>query len=133
MERTVTTQQCVEIVTSQAAAGARFAKAATTIKVAQIMQAARPVHDAYEAERKKMLEEYGEMDPATGALASNPDGSIKFKKPTKRPEFEQRHRDLLQASTTVNVPRLTTGDLEAEGVTPAAIFPLLPFVDADPE
>lgn len=133
MERNVTVQQCVELITSQAAAGARFAKAATTIKVAQIMQAARPVHDSYETERKALLAQYGTMDPETGALASNPDGSIKFKKPAQRGEFEQKHAELLRAQTTVTVPKLGSGDLEADGVTPAAIFPLLPFVDAEDE
>ena len=122
MERTVTTQQCVELVTNQAAAQLRFSKAATTVKVAQIMHAARPVHDAYNAEREKLLREFATIGDA---------GDVSFATPEKRKTFEAKHAELLKAQTTLSVPRLAAGDLDADNATPVGIFPLLAFVDND--
>ncbi len=133
MEKTVTATQCVELVNSHATADLHFTKASSTIRVAQIFQAARSVAEAYDAERRRLLEEMGTIDPDTGNLVSNPDGTLKFKTATGRKEFDAKHRDLLAAETTVIVPRLAVDDLEADEVTPAAIFPLLPFVDATVE
>lgn len=129
MEKTVTTQQCIELSTSQAVNSLRFSKAQTTIRVAQIMQAARQVHDAYETSRRALLEEHGTSDPETGQLATNPDGTLKFKSAGGRKKFEAEHRELLAATTTVVVPKVADDELEAEGATPGAIFPLLPFVE----
>ncbi len=129
MERIVTTGQCVELINADATAGVRFSKATTTIKVAQIFHAARPVHDGYERGRRQLLEEFGTVD-ADGKLAAHPDGTLIFATPTGRKEFEARHSELLAAQTTVVVPRLDAAELAADGVTPAVIFPLLPFVDA---
>ncbi len=129
MERTVTTTQCVELVNSTGVSGLRFVKAQTTIRVAQIMQAARIVYDAYEVERRAMLEQYGSADPETGQLVTDTDGKIKFKGPSSRKDFEARHHDLLAAVTTVTVPRVSEEDLEAAEMTPGAIFALMPFVD----
>jgi hypothetical protein len=128
VEKVVTTQQCVELIGSRDVAGLRFANGQTTIRVAQIVHAARPVADGYEAARRSMLEDYGSIDPETSQLASNPDGTLKFKHPTGKREFETRHRELLEATTTVVVPAVTDADLQAEGAAVGAIIPLLPFV-----
>ncbi len=130
MEKTVTATQCVELVNSQATAGLRFAKAASTIKVAQILQAARPVAEAYDAARRQLLEELGTVDPETGNLVSNPDGTLKFKTTTGRREFDAKHQELLAVQTTVTVPNLAAADLEAADMTAGAVYPLLPFVNA---
>lgn len=131
MDITVSVKQCVELINSQALPGIKFTQGLTAIKIAQIMQAARTVNDEYNPQRQNLVDEYASLGP-TGEIETNPDGTLKFASATKRRTFEQKHRELLDGQTSVNVPRLTEDDLTADNMTPLAIFPLLPFMEHKP-
>lgn len=131
MDKTVTTQQCVELVSNQQISNMHFTKSLATIKVAQIIAAARPVAEKYDTERRWLLEEMGTTDPETGNLASNPDGTLKFKTATGRKEFDAKHKELLDVQTTVAMPNIAAADLEADSMTTGLATLLLPFVNGD--
>lgn len=126
MDVTVTTQQCQELVTSGALAAAKFEKFETTVKVAQMMQAARPVADAYDAARRKLLDDLVVSDDK-GNYEKTEDGGLVFKKKDGRQLFDSANLALLSAKTTVNIPTLSILDIQAADSTPLMLFPLVPF------
>lgn len=126
MDVTVTTQQCQELVTSGALAAAKFEKFETVVKVAQMMQAARPVADAYDAARRKLLDDLVVSDDK-GNYEKTEDGGLVFKKKDGRQLFDSANLALLSAKTTVNIPVLSILDIQAADSTPLMLFPLVPF------
>lgn len=126
MDVTVTTQQCQELVTSGALAAAKFEKFETVVKVAQMMQAARPVADAYDAARRKLLDDLVVSDDK-GNYEKTEDGGLVFKKKDGRQVFDSANLALLSAKTTVNIPTLSILDIQAADSTPLMLFPLVPF------
>lgn len=126
MDVTVTTQQCQELVTSGALAAAKFEKFETVVKVAQMMQAARPVADAYDAARRKLLDDLVVSDDK-GNYEKTEDGGLVFNRKDGRQLFDSANLALLSAKTTVNIPTLSILDIQAADSTPLMLFPLVPF------
>lgn len=125
MELTVKIRECVEVYNSQAAT-IRFSDPGTTVAIAQIMHAVRPIVDSYDTQRMELLREYGKIDPETDELVIV-DGQVSFSTPTIRRTFESKHREMLNATTTVTVPKLDGKRIGGDGLTPAALLALIPF------
>ena len=126
MDVSVTTQHCQELVTSSALIGAKFEKFETTVKVAQILQACRPVADAYDRARRNLADEFVKAGK-DGEYEKTPDGALVFKEKGGRRKFDDAVQALLETKTTVNVPPLVLADLGATDATPLMLFPLVPF------
>ena len=124
METVVKVRECVELYNS-AVAGIKFNHAATTIAIAQIIYAVRPVAESYETQRKELLEKYGKVDEAGEFILK--DREIQFKSPADRKQFEAEHKKVLEATTTVVVPKLDGDKINGEGLTPIALLVLIPF------
>lgn len=129
MNITATVQQCVALAQSQALANANFTEPGMTIKIAQAMAAAQTVAEPYGRQRRRILEEYGKVDE-NGTLMTQPDGSLVYKDPKKRQELEDRIQAELDATTEIVVPEMTMDQVKWEGMTPAGVLPLLPFLKA---
>lgn len=131
MEKTVQVKHCVELINSSTLPSVKFAKQETAIKIAQIMQAARVIIEApqaYNAQRAALVDEFALLD-ADDKPQQNPDGTLKFANGAKQRSFEQKQRELLDAETTIHIPSLKNDDLQADNLTPMAVFPLLPFIN----
>ena len=125
MEFSVKVRECAELYNSPVA-GIKFNDAGTTIAIAQIIYAVRPVVESYETQRKELLEKYGKLDPDTQELVVK-DRDVQFKTPQDRKTFEAEHKKLLDAITTVTVPKLDGNRINGEGLTPIVLLVLIPF------
>lgn len=126
MDVNVTTQQCQELVTSNALASAKFDKFETTVKVAQIMQACRPIADLYDIARRELLDKLVKVGDE-GSYEKTADGGLVFKDRDGRKKFDAENMALLATKVTVNVPALALVDTQAADATPLTLFPLVPF------
>lgn len=124
MEVTVKVRECVELYNS-AVAGIKFTHPATTIAIAQMIYAVRPVAESYESQRKDLLEKYGKTD-ADGEFVVK-DREIQFKTPADRKSFEADHKKILDVTTVVTVPKLDSDKINGDGLTPIALLVLIPF------
>ncbi len=126
MDVVVTTQQCNELVTSSAVHSAKFDMFETTVKVAQIMQACRPISDVYDTARRGLLDDLVKVDDK-GEYEKSTDGGLVFKAKDGRKKFDTAVNALLSAKVTVNIPPLPVLETKAADATPLTIFPLIPF------
>lgn len=125
MEFSVKVRECAELYNSSVA-GIKFNDAGTTIAIAQILYAVRPVVESYETQRKELLDKYGKTDPDTQELVVK-DRDVQFKTPQDRKAFESDHKKLLETVTTVTVPKLDSSRINGDGLTPIALLVLIPF------